>query len=283
MSTKGVIEIIDSTIFGPIGATANSKSLAIESITFKNVKFEDVVKPILDLNIHDHILFEGCSIRLIYPNLIKIRYAKEVIFDHCILELDSLEPIEATADITKIINSKLEQPKQKCLMGLVGSSDDALLVLSNITITDPPKGALATSFFNVELVNIQIEDSCLCNIIHHLACDEDNFALNNNRFSPGLSCDETELLLANQTFCKHNSTSPFEPIHKICQEDDGTKKMGIMDDAINQAIVGSMIGGVLLILGIAGSFVYKWHLKASQKRKIIEKWKMAFPATTVYK
>lgn len=119
---------------------------------------------------------------MIYRNLIKINFAKRIIFDTCQLELDSEESIEATSDYIAITNSKLEQPKQKCLMGLVASSDRAKLVLSNITIKDPPKGALATKFLNVEFSNIKVDDSCICDIVHHLGCDEDNFVLNNDRY-----------------------------------------------------------------------------------------------------
>ena len=48
-------------------------------------------------------------------------------------------------------------------------------------------------------------------------------------------------------------------------------------------MVGTMVTLVIIIVIMAGVIGYRWHLKAREKQKILNKWKMAYPQTTVVK
>ena len=56
-----------------------------------------------------------------------------------------------------------------------------------------------------------------------------------------------------------------------------------MDDPAHKAVVSGMIILFAIIVITAGACIYKWHLKARQNQEVLNKWKMAYPSTTVYK
>ena len=51
----------------------------------------------------------------------------------------------------------------------------------------------------------------------------------------------------------------------------------------HNSMVGTMVTLVIILVIVAGVIGYRWHLKAREKRKILNKWKMAYPQTTVVK
>ena len=67
------------------------------------------------------------------------------------------------------------------------------------------------------------------------------------------------------------------PIKQSCDNKDGSNLSG----ASSNAMVGTMIFVIVLIVIVAGVIGYKWHLKSKEKQNILNKWKMAYPKTTV--
>ena len=96
-------------------------------------------------------------------------------------------------------------------------------------------------------------------------------------------------MMKNVTKCRKNSRSDYQLYLEVCSKKlDTEKKMdgnheNFMKNPVNQAIVTSMICGVFIISMIASVMAFKWYLKHSHKKKVLRQWKMAFPATTVYK
>ena len=87
-------------------------------------------------------------------------------------------------------------------------------------------------------------------------------------------------MLRKETNCKKDPTKKYEVFTNICKY---KPIEGLMDDPANQAIVSVMACLVVIIFIIAGLKGFKWYLESAKQKKMMRKWKMAYPATTVHR
>ncbi len=205
LPSNAIVEITNSVISqGYGGGRTHPKSIALTSIQFKNVKFQDIYEPFLDIGAKEDISFVQCQMTLIQKDQIRLS-ARQVIFEGCDLKLQGEETLKITADWIELKDCYLNQPQQKALLGLTSTPDspDSRLVLHNLRLDDPAKGTLQTrvsKLENLDVFNVTV-DSCDCHVAHDLACRKD-FELDHDRLMPTLSCQELKSVLMNNTFCK---------------------------------------------------------------------------------
>ena len=89
-------------------------------------------------------------------------------------------------------------------------------------------------------------------------------------------------MLRKETHCKKDPKTNYQVFTNICKYAKLRNK-GLMEDPANQAIVSVMSCLVVIIFIIAGLKGYKWYLEAANKKRMMKKWKVAYPATTVHR
>ena len=94
-------------------------------------------------------------------------------------------------------NTTLDEPQQRSLYGLTGKDENSMLVLSDVYLNDPAKGTLFTKMPNVEFKNIKVYGDCKCDLLENLACNKNDFGMNET-----LSCKDLKDLLINATLCQ---------------------------------------------------------------------------------
>ena len=278
MSHHGTIEVIDSSLKGKTVLDRHLRLLRIKSLKFRNVLFDDVYKSFLNVSADSNIIFHNCSISLKHENLIEMS-APKVIFQNSELQLGSHDSLKISTDLMEIRDCVFNEPQQRALNSISGFDGSSTLVMKNISLKDPAKGTFLTKFLNLKIDDIFI-DSCECNVIRHLACPYHDFEIEHDRFSAFLDCEEIQNELTNSTYCMYNATVGYSKIIDICPN---KLPLSLLDNKANQAVVGGMVFGFVIFFIIIGAIGYKWHLKHKEKREFINKWRGAYPATTVYR
>ncbi len=275
MSASGSVYISKSIIDGALTASGTIlETLALDEIVFKGVQFEDVVKPMINL-VAATVRFEDSRMKLVSKGSIFVEWADRLEFDRCHISLYEAETIEATANVVSFVNTEFEQPQQNCLMGLVGSDEDAWLTLNNITIKDPSKGTLLTQFPNVFFENITV-DRCTCDIVMHLF---DGQIPVTNKFLPSLTPQELSLKLHNESNCQYNH-SVVVPIADVCPR---FAPLDLFEDPVNVAVVGILGAVIVLIATVVSCVVYKYYSSAKKRYEVVKKWTLAFPSASSYR
>ena len=97
----------------------------------------------------------------------------------------------------------LIHPHQKSLQGLTGKDNNSKLVVNDVFLNDPRRGALYTEMPNAEFKNIKVDGECKCYYVNNLVCDKFDFETRiGHQFVTKVSCDELKNKLMNATLCQ---------------------------------------------------------------------------------
>lgn len=276
MKNESQVIIADSVIKPHDDTHVNEQFL--QMILFRNVEFFRSYTPFLNINAANMIKFLTCKMDLNAENSLTL-ISDQILFQNSTLLLNSPEPMRVTAANFEMIGCTLDQPQLKSFMGLTPmNTETSTLKFTNITMTDPAKGTFLTKFINVDFENISLEDGCYCQTVMHLACaTPSDLGYRTSNLLPTLTCDDLTSLLMNQTFCKSRSNE-YLPVtsEEVCPKIASLK-------AENIAMVSVLCGILFVVIIISVGFCYSRYLKSKEKDKVIRKWRMAYPATTVYR
>ena len=163
----------------------NEHSLHIKSMQFKQVNFVKTTDLFLHVMASEGIVFENCDFKFHKTLAINVINAKEVIFDRCKLDLLDATSVKIQADNVEFINTKLEQPLKHSLKEIIGTSENSILKMINITLINPTQSIFVVNFANLILKNISVSGikcETMCETLKNLACTDD-FKISHDRFS----------------------------------------------------------------------------------------------------
>ena len=92
------------------------------------------------------IIFEYSHLMNVEKGAIEIIDSENLTISKCTIDFLYERGIKATVNNVLMIDSTLKNTQRKALMGLVGKTAPSILVLRNLTLDDPARGALITPF-----------------------------------------------------------------------------------------------------------------------------------------
>ena len=174
-----------SNISAGIVGVMNEHSLKIKSMKFKQVNFVKTTDLFLHVMASEGIVFEDCDFKFHKTLAINVIYAKEVKFDKCKLDLLDETSVKISAEYVEFINTKLETPLPHSLNEMIGTSENSILKMINITLINPTQSIFVVNFAHLILKNISVsgikcKTMCETLKLKNLACTDD-FEISHDR------------------------------------------------------------------------------------------------------
>lgn len=123
-----------------------------------------------------------------------------------------------------------------------------------------------------------MDEKCDCNLVNDLACPSQDFeqGVRGGHFLTQTDCMTLKKDLINATNCYSNRN--LVKYDSVCN-----KTLLVTENGANKAIIAIMSLAVVIVLIVCATKIYQWYLKKRKVDKLMDKWKTAFPATTVYR